>query len=66
MAKKAKGTKKAGKAAPNNRADINVLVVDDEKNLTLAMRRLLSAEGYKVETAGSGGLSFHFILLVKE
>lgn len=54
MAKKAKQTRKAAKAAPKNRADINILVVDDEKNLTLAMRRLLSAEGYKAETAGSG------------
>jgi DNA-binding NtrC family response regulator len=54
MAKKTKAAKKTTKATPKKRADINVLVVDDEKNLTLAMRRLLSAEGYRAETAGSG------------
>lgn len=54
MAKKTKNAKAGKKAAPKKRADINVLVVDDEKNLTLAMRRLLSAEGYRAETAGSG------------
>jgi DNA-binding NtrC family response regulator len=41
-------------AEPKKRADISVLVVDDEMNLTLAMRRLLSAEGYRTETANSG------------
>ena len=50
--KKAAAKEKPPSAKP--RADINVLVVDDEKNLTLAMRRLLSAEGYRTETAGSG------------
>lgn len=57
MPKKAKtAAKKAAKKKTEARkpADINVLVVDDEKNLTLAMRRLLSAEGYRTETAGSG------------
>jgi len=54
MAKKTKDTKKTVEAGPKKRADINVLVIDDEKNLTLAMRRLLSAEGYRAETAGSG------------
>jgi two-component system nitrogen regulation response regulator GlnG len=39
---------------PRKRAEITVLVVDDEMNLTLAMRRLLSAEGYRTETANSG------------
>ena len=42
------------KPTPKKRAEINVLVIDDEKNLTLAMRRLLSAEGYVTSTAGSG------------
>ena len=53
-AKKVKATKKTKTAAPKKREDINVLVVDDEKNLILAMRRLLSSEGYKTTTAGSG------------
>src|SRR2546426_7868051 len=31
-----------------------VLVVDDEKAMVLALKGLLSKEGYQVETAGSG------------
>ena len=54
MAKKAKTATKKKSTAPRKAGEIHVLVVDDEKNLTLAMRRLLSAEGYKAETAGSG------------
>jgi DNA-binding NtrC family response regulator len=42
------------KVEPKKRTEINVLVVDDEMNLTFAMRRLLSAEGYRTETANSG------------
>ena len=53
MPKKAKAAKPK-KAAPKNPAEINILIVDDEKNLTQAMRKLLSAEGYHTQTAGSG------------
>lgn len=49
-----KASKDAKEPAPRSRSEIKVLVVDDEKNLTLAMRRLLSAEGYKTEIANSG------------
>ena len=70
MAKK-KAHAKSKKAEARKPEDINVLVVDDEKNLTLAMRRLLSAEGYRTETAGSGpealetvkGASFDVVFL---
>ena len=31
-----------------------ILVVDDERAMQLALRGLLSKEGYTVETAGSG------------
>ena len=56
MPKKAKtATAAKKKAGPKKPQEINILVVDDEKNLTLAMRRLLSAEGYSTQTAGSGG-----------
>ena len=53
----------AGKAKAKARKpeDINVLVVDDEKNLTLAMRRLLSAEGYSTDTAGSGVIALDVV-----
>ena len=54
MAKKTKTAAARKKAGPKKAGEISVLVVDDEKNLTLAMRRLLSAEGYRTETAGSG------------
>jgi CheY-like chemotaxis protein len=55
MPKKAKtATAAKKKAGPKKPEEINILVVDDEKNLTLAMRRLLSAEGYHTDTAGSG------------
>jgi CheY-like chemotaxis protein len=55
MPKKAKSATAAKKkAGPKKPEEINILVVDDEKNLTLAMRRLLSAEGYSTQTAGSG------------
>ena len=46
-------------AEPKKRSEIAVLVVDDEMNLTLAMRRLLSAEGYRTETANSGEEALH-------
>ena len=46
-------------AGPRKRAEISILVVDDEMNLTLAMRRLLSAEGYRTETANSGEEALH-------
>jgi len=61
MAKKTKNAKAGKQAAPKKRSDINVLVVDDEKNLTLAMRRLLSAEGYRAETAGSGAAALEVV-----
>ena len=51
----------AKKTKARTPAEINVLVVDDEKNLTLAMRRLLSAEGYKTDTAGSGVLALEAV-----
>lgn len=54
MAKKTKTAAVSKKAGPKKADEISILVVDDEKNLTLAMRRLLSAEGYRTETAGSG------------
>ena len=54
MGRKPKAAAEPKTAAPRKRAEINVLVVDDEINLTLAMRRLLSAEGYRTETANSG------------
>ena len=54
MARKPKAAAAAKQLEPKKRADITVLVVDDEMNLTLAMRRLLSAEGYRTETANSG------------
>jgi CheY-like chemotaxis protein len=55
MPKKAKSATAAKKkAGPKKPEEISILVVDDEKNLTLAMRRLLSAEGYSTQTAGSG------------
>jgi two-component system nitrogen regulation response regulator GlnG len=54
MARKPKAAAPPRQAEPRKRAEITVLVVDDEMNLTLAMRRLLSAEGYRTETANSG------------
>ena len=36
------------------KADIGVLLVDDETGLLEAMRKLLELEGYRVGTAGSG------------
>lgn len=54
MARKPKAAAAPRRAEPKQRAEITVLVVDDEMNLTLAMRRLLSAEGYRAETANSG------------
>ena len=51
----------AGGATAKKPGDINVLVVDDEKNLTLAMRRLLSAEGYVTDTAGSGVIALEAV-----
>jgi two-component system nitrogen regulation response regulator GlnG len=54
MPRKPKAAAVPKKVEPKKRAEINVLVVDDEMNLTLAMRRLLSAEGYRTETANSG------------
>jgi DNA-binding NtrC family response regulator len=54
MARRPKAAAAPKQAEPKKRADISVLVVDDEMNLTLAMRRLLSAEGYRTETANSG------------
>src|SRR5438046_10688772 len=38
-----------------------VLVVDDEKAMVLALKGLLSKEGYHVETAGSGEEAFRRI-----
>ncbi len=54
MPKKPKAATTPKKTAAKKHSEINVLVVDDENNLTLAMRRLLSAEGYRTETANSG------------
>ena len=54
MGRKPKVAAEAKLAEPKKRSEIAVLVVDDEMNLTLAMRRLLSAEGYRTETANSG------------
>ena len=54
MGRRPKAAAEPKAAAPRKRAEITVLVVDDEINLTLAMRRLLSAEGYRTETANSG------------
>jgi two-component system, NtrC family, response regulator PilR len=54
MARKPKAAAAPKPAEPKKRTEITVLVVDDEMNLTLAMRRLLSAEGYRTETANSG------------
>ena len=54
MPRKPKAAAAAKAAEPKKRSEIAVLVVDDEMNLTLAMRRLLSAEGYRTETANSG------------
>jgi DNA-binding NtrC family response regulator len=54
MPRKPKAAAAAKTAEPKRRSEISVLVVDDEMNLTLAMRRLLSAEGYRTETANSG------------
>jgi two-component system nitrogen regulation response regulator GlnG len=61
MPKKAKTAARTKEAAAKKREDINVLIVDDEKNLTLAMRRLLSAEGYRAEVAASGELALESI-----
>jgi DNA-binding NtrC family response regulator len=61
MPKKAKTTARSREGAARKRADINVLIVDDEKNLTQAMRRLLSAEGYRAEVAASGELALEAI-----
>ena len=38
-----------------------VLVVDDEKALVLALKGLLTKEGYEVETAGGGEEGLHKI-----
>ena len=54
MGRKPRTAAATRQAEPRKPADIAVLVVDDEMNLTLAMRRLLSAEGYRTETANSG------------
>ena len=54
MGRKPRTAAAAKSAEPKKRAEISILVVDDEMNLTLAMRRLLSAEGYRTETANSG------------
>ncbi len=61
MPKKAKTTARSQEGAARKRADINVLIVDDEKNLTQAMRRLLSAEGYRAEVAASGEIALEAI-----
>jgi two-component system nitrogen regulation response regulator GlnG len=61
MPRKAKPAAPKKKGAAKKREDINVLIVDDEKNLTLAMRRLLSAEGYRAEVAASGELALEAI-----
>jgi CheY-like chemotaxis protein len=54
MGRKPKAAAEPRAAEPRKRSEITVLFVDDEINLTLAMRRLLSAEGYRTETANSG------------
>ena len=36
------------------KADVKVLLVDDELNLADAMQRILTLEGYQVKTAASG------------
>jgi len=59
MGRKPKVAAEAKLAEPKKRSEIAVLVVDDEMNLTLAMRRLLSAEGYRTETANSGEEALH-------
>ena len=59
MGRKPKSAAAAKLAEPKKRSEIAVLVVDDEMNLTLAMRRLLSAEGYRTETANSGEEALH-------
>jgi len=59
MGRKPKAAAEAKLAEPKKRSEISVLVVDDEMNLTLAMRRLLSAEGYRTETANSGEEALH-------
>ena len=59
MGRKPKAAAAAKLAEPKKRAEIAILVVDDEMNLTLAMRRLLSAEGYRTETANSGEEALH-------
>jgi CheY-like chemotaxis protein len=61
MPKKAKTATRRQEGAARKRKEINVLIVDDEKNLTLAMRRLLSAEGYRTEVAASGELALEAI-----
>jgi len=61
MAKKTKTAAVSKKAGPKKAEEISILVVDDEKNLTLAMRRLLSAEGYRTETAGSGEAALEIV-----
>lgn len=37
----------------------NILVVDDEENTRLALKRLLSREGYAVQTAANGIEALH-------
>lgn len=37
----------------------NILVVDDEENTRLALKRLLSREGYTVQTAANGVEALH-------
>jgi two-component system, NtrC family, response regulator PilR len=59
MGRKPKAAAAAKLVEPKKRSEIAVLVVDDEMNLTLAMRRLLSAEGYRTETANSGEEALH-------
>jgi two-component system, NtrC family, response regulator PilR len=59
MGRKPKVAQVPRQAEPKKRSEIAVLVVDDEMNLTLAMRRLLSAEGYRTETANSGEEALH-------
>ena len=59
MGRKPKAAAAPKQAEPKKRSEITVLVVDDEMNLTLAMRRLLSAEGYRTETANSGEEALH-------
>jgi len=59
MGRKPKAAAASTPVEPKKRSEITVLVVDDEMNLTLAMRRLLSAEGYRTETANSGEEALH-------